>query len=156
MQKTKKWFRWKNLVLYMHPDTRFRNGWRATMKLRETSPDTSFGPKVVDWACSWQKTKKWFWWQKLKLCMHPDTCFKNGWRAGTKLRETTPNMSFGPKVVDWACSLRKIKKWLRLQKLIICIHPDTSFWNKWRAATKLRETSSNMSFGPKVVDWACS
>jgi hypothetical protein len=28
-----------------------------------------------------------------------------------KLRETTPSMSFGPKVVDWACSLRKTKKW---------------------------------------------
>jgi hypothetical protein len=42
---------------------------------------------------------------KLVLCMHPDTRFRNGWRAATKLRETTPNMSFGPKVVDWACSL---------------------------------------------------
>jgi hypothetical protein len=35
----------------------------------------------------------------------PDTHFRNGLRAATKLRETTPNMSFGPKVVDWACSL---------------------------------------------------
>jgi hypothetical protein len=38
----------------------------------------SFGPKVVDWACSLRKTKKWFWWQKLVLCMHPDTRFRNG------------------------------------------------------------------------------
>jgi hypothetical protein len=38
------------------------------------------------------------------LDMHLDTCFRNGWRTATKLRETTPNMSFGPKVVDWACS----------------------------------------------------
>jgi hypothetical protein len=36
----------------------------------------------------------------------PDTRFRNGRRASTKLRETTPNMGFGPKVVDWACSLR--------------------------------------------------
>jgi hypothetical protein len=34
-------------------------------------------------------------------------------RATTKLRETTSNMSFGPKVVDWARSLRKTKKWFR-------------------------------------------
>jgi hypothetical protein len=40
----------------------------------------------------------------------PDTRFRNGGRATTKLRETTPNMSFGPKVVDWACSLRKTMK----------------------------------------------
>jgi hypothetical protein len=26
-----------------------------------------------------------------------------------KLRETTSNMSFGPQVVDWACSLQKMK-----------------------------------------------
>jgi hypothetical protein len=38
----------------------------------------SFGPKVVDWACSLRKTKKWFLWQKLVLCMHPDTRFQNG------------------------------------------------------------------------------
>jgi hypothetical protein len=32
--------------------------------------------------------------------------------TATKLHETTPNMSFGPKVVEWACSLRKKqKKW---------------------------------------------
>jgi len=40
-------------------------------------------------------------------CMHPDTCFGNGPCATMKSYETTPNMSFGPKVVDWACSLRK-------------------------------------------------
>jgi hypothetical protein len=46
--------------------------------LRETTPNMSFGPKVVDWACSLQKTKKWFRWQKLVLCMHLDTHFRNG------------------------------------------------------------------------------
>jgi hypothetical protein len=35
------------------------------------------------------------------------------------LRETTSNMSFGPKVVDWACSLRKTKKWFQWQKLVL-------------------------------------
>jgi hypothetical protein len=40
----------------------------------------------------------------------------------TKLRETTPNMGFGPKVVDWACSLSKMKKWFCLQNsLFVCI-----------------------------------
>jgi hypothetical protein len=32
---------------------------------------------------------------KLMLWMHHDTRFQNGWCAATKLRETTPNMSFG-------------------------------------------------------------
>jgi hypothetical protein len=39
------------------------------------------------------------------------------------LRETTPNMSFGPKLVDWACSLRKTKKWFRWQKLVLVCTP---------------------------------
>ena len=33
---------------------------------------------VVDWACSLRKTKKWFRWQKLMVCMHSDTRFRNG------------------------------------------------------------------------------
>jgi hypothetical protein len=57
----------------------------------------------------------------------PDTRFQNGRRATTKLRETTPNMRFGPKVVDWACSLRKTKKWFRWQKLVLCMHPTPVF-----------------------------
>jgi hypothetical protein len=154
--KTMKLIRWQKLVLCMHRDTRIRNGWHAATKLRETTPNMSFGPKLVDWACSLHKTKKLIRWQKLVLSMHPDTRFRNGWRAATKLRETTPNMSCGPKVVDWACSLWKTKKQFRGQKLVLCMHRDTRFRNGWRAATKLRETSPNMSFGPKVVDWACS
>jgi hypothetical protein len=112
---------------FMHPDTRFRNGWHAATKLRETTQNMSFGPKVVDWACSLRKTKKWFRWQKLVHCMHPDTRFRNGWRAATKLRETTPNMGFGPKVVDWTCSLRKTKKWFRWQKLVLLCTPTPVF-----------------------------
>jgi hypothetical protein len=86
-----------------------------------------FGPKVVDWACSLRKTKKWFRWQKLVLCMQPKTHFQNGWRAATKLRETTPNMCFGPKVVDWACSLRKTKKRFPWQKFVLVRTPTPVF-----------------------------
>ena len=93
---------------------------------------------------------------KLMPCIHPFTRFRNGSHAATKWRETTQNMSFGPKVVDWACSLRKKKKWFRWHKLMDCIHPDARFPNGSRAATKWRETTQNLSFGPKVVDWACS
>jgi hypothetical protein len=105
----KNWLRWQKLILCMHPDTRFRKGWCAATKLSETTPNMSFGHKVVDWACSLRKKMKWFRWQKLVLCMHPDTRFRNGWRATTKLRETTPNMSFGPKVVVWAFRYEKIR-----------------------------------------------
>jgi hypothetical protein len=46
-----------------------------------------------------------------------------------KLRETTPNMSFGPKVVDWVCSLRKTKKWFRWQKVMfLCTRYPLSEW----------------------------
>ena len=121
-------------------DNRFRNGSRAATKWRETTPNMTFGPKVVDWACSFRKKKKWFRWHKLMPCIHPDAGFPNGSCAATKLRETTQNMSFGPKVVDWVCSLRKKKKWFRWHKLMPCIHPDARFPNGSRATTKWRET----------------
>jgi hypothetical protein len=125
--KKKKGFQWQKLVLCLHPDTRFRNGWHAAMKLRETTPNMSFGPKVVDWACSLRKTKKWFWWQKLMLWMHPDTRFRNGWRAATKLCETTLDMSFGPKVVDWTVHCEKTKKWFRWQNSCFVCTPTPVF-----------------------------
>ena len=42
--------------------------------------------------------------------MHAETSFRNGSGVSTKWRETFENMSFGPKVVDWACSLLESKK----------------------------------------------
>ena len=42
--------------------------------------------------------------------MHADTSFRNGSGVSMKLRETLKNMSFGPKVVDWASLLLESKK----------------------------------------------
>jgi hypothetical protein len=53
---------------------------------------------------------------KTRALYAPDTRFRNGRRATTKLRETTPNMSFVPKVVDWACSLRKNEEMVPVAK----------------------------------------
>ena len=53
----------------------------------------------------------------------PGTRFHNGAHVATESRETTTNMSFGPKVVDWACSLRKNKKWFRRLKLVHIMYP---------------------------------
>jgi hypothetical protein len=89
----------------------------------------SFGHKVLDWASSLRKNEEMVPVAKTCALYAPDTRFWNGRRATTKLRETTPNMSFGSKVVDWACSLRKMKKWFRWQKLVLCMHPDTRFQN---------------------------
>jgi hypothetical protein len=47
-------------------------------EIARNHPNMRFGPKVVDWACSLLKTTKWLSWQKLVLCMHPDTRFRNG------------------------------------------------------------------------------
>ena len=96
----------------------------------------SFGSKEVDWTCLLRKNKKWFQGHKLMPCIHPHTRFRNGSRAATKWHETMPNLSFGPKEVDWACSLGKNTKWFRGHKLKPCIHHDTSFRNGSRAAIK--------------------
>ena len=50
--------------------------------------------------------------------MHVDTSFRNGSGASTKWRETFENMSFGPKVVDFACSFQENKKRFKRQKLL--------------------------------------
>jgi len=50
--------------------------------------------------------------------MHVDTSFRNGSGASTKWRETFKNMSFWPKVVDWACSLVQNKKRFWRHKLV--------------------------------------
>ena len=47
--------------------------------------------------------------------MHPDANFRNGSGAATKWRETIQNMSFRPKVVDWACLLKKQEMVLEAQ-----------------------------------------
>ena len=49
---------------------------------------------------------------------HADCSFRNGLGAMTKWSETTENMSFGPKVVDWACSLLEKKKQFWRHKLV--------------------------------------
>jgi hypothetical protein len=67
---------------------------------------------------------------KTRALYAPRQPFSEWVTCGNELRETTPNMSFGPKVVDWACSLRKTKKWFRWQKLVLCMHPDTRFRNE--------------------------
>ena len=41
--------------------------------------------------------------------------------------ETSRNMSFGPTVVDWACSLQKNKKRFRRHKLVPCMQPTLVF-----------------------------
>ena len=50
--------------------------------------------------------------------MHADTSFHNGSGASMKWRETFENMSFEPKVVDWACSLLENKKRFWRHKLV--------------------------------------
>ena len=57
----------------------------------------------------------------------PTTVFRMG---DMRLRncETNPNMSFVPKVVNWACLLRKTKKWFRWQKLVLCTRHPFSEW----------------------------
>ena len=119
----------------MHLGTRFRKRARAATESRETTPNMSFGPKVVDWACSLQKNKRWFRRHNSMDIMPSGTHFHNGARAATESRETTPNVSFGPKVVDWACSLRKNKKWFRWHKLAHIMHPETHFRNEHAHST---------------------
>ena len=88
--------------------------------------------------------------------MHPKTRIHNDYLPATESRETTQKLSFGPKEVDWACSLRKNKTQLRKHKVVHFMHPKARSHNLYLPATKSRETIQKLSFGPKEVDWASS
>ena len=68
----------------------------------------SFGPKGV--IKIFQVVCLEFYYSETFNQMHANTSFRNRSGASTKWRETFVNMSFGTKVVDWACSLLENKK----------------------------------------------
>src|SRR6185312_2554768 len=114
----------------------------------------SFGPKELDWACSLRKNKTQLRKHKVVHCMHPKTRSHNGYLPGTESRETTQKLSFGPKEVEWASSLRKNKTPLWKHKVVHFMHPKTRYHNLYLPATESRKTTQKLSFGPKEVDWA--
>ena len=62
-------------------------------------------------------------------CIQPDTRFRNGSRAAMKWHETTPNLSFGPKEVDWASSLQKTRNGSRPQTH--ALYPPRYLFSHW-------------------------
>ena len=88
--------------------------------------------------------------------MHPKTRYNNLYLPAMESRKTTQKHCFGPKEVDWECSLRKNKTQLRNHKAVHCMHPKTRSHNGYLQAMESRETSQKLSFGPQEVDWPCS
>src|SRR6185503_4877618 len=88
--------------------------------------------------------------------MHPKTRSHNGYLQATESRETTQKHSFGPKEMDWECSLQKNKTQLRKHNVVHFMHPKTRYNNLYLPATESRETNQKHCFGPKEVDWAFS
>ena len=122
------------------------------MVSRKTTQKLSFGPKEVDWACSLRKNKTQLRKHKVVHFMHPKNRSHNGYLPAMELRETTQKLSFGPKEVDWASSLRKNKTQLRKHKVVHFMHPKTRYHNLYLPATESCETTQKLSFGPKEVD----
>ena len=73
--------------------------------------------------------------------MHPKIRYHNLYLPATESRETTQKHCFGPKEVDWACSLRKNKTQLRKLKVVHCMHPKTRSNNGYLPVTESRETT---------------
>src|SRR4029079_3674560 len=154
--KNKTQLRKHKVVHCMHPKTRSHNLYLPATESRETTQKHSFGPQEVDWACSLRKNKTQLRKHKLVHFIEHTTTYHNLYRRATESRETTQKHCFGPKEVDWACSLRKNKTQLRKHKVVHCMHPKTRSDNGYLQATESRETTQKLSFGPKEVDWASS
>ena len=140
----------------MHPKTRYHKLYLPATESRKTTQKHCFGPKELDWACSLQKNKTQLRMHKVMHFMHPNTRSHNGYFPATESRETTQKLSFGPKEVDSACSLRKNKTQVQMHKVVHFMHPKTRSHNLYLPATESHETTQNLSFGPKKVDWASS
>src|SRR6185312_16067658 len=93
---------------------------------------------------------------ELVHCMHPKTRSHNGYLPATESCETTQKLSFGPKEVDWACSLKKNKTQLQKHKVVHCMHPKNRSHNGYLPAMESRGTTQKLIFGPKKVDWSSS
>ena len=126
----------------MHPKTRSHNGYLPLTESRETTQKLGFGTKEVDWACWLRKNKTQLRKHKVVHCIHPKTRSHNGYVPATESRETTQKLSFGPKEVDLACSLRKNKTQLRKHKVVHCMHSKTQSHNLYgnEIARNLPET----------------
>src|SRR6185295_18099009 len=142
--KKKTQLRKHKVVHFMHPKARSLNLYLPAMKSCETTQKLSFGPKEVDSACSLRKNKKKLRKHKVVHCMHPKTRSHYLYLPETKSRETTQKLSFGPKEVDWACSLRKNKTQLRKHKVVHFMHPETRSHNLYLPATESREPPRNI------------
>src|SRR6185295_13482512 len=94
----------------MNPKTRSHNGYLPATESGETTQKLSFGSKEVDWASSLRKNKKQRRKHKVVHFMHPKTRSHNLYLPATESHKTTQKHSFGPKEVDWACSLRKTRR----------------------------------------------
>ena len=107
LRKNKTQLRKHKVVHCMHPKTRSHNGYLQATESRETTLKLSFGPKKVDCACSLCKNKTQLQKHKVVHFMHPKARSHNLYLPATKSRETTQKLSFEPKKVDRASSLRK-------------------------------------------------
>ena len=61
--------------------------------------------------------------------MHPKTRSHNVYLPATEWRETTQELSFGPKEVDWECSLRKKRRNFGSTKWCILCTPKPNLTN---------------------------
>src|SRR6185503_7965249 len=129
LRKNKTQLRKHKVVHFMHPKARSHNLYLPARESRETTQKLSFGPKEVEWACWLRKNKTQLRKHKVVHCMHPKTRSHNGYLPVTESRKTTEKLSFGPKEVDWACTLRKNKTQLRKHKVVHCMHPKTRSHN---------------------------
>ena len=102
----------------------------------ENTQNMSFGPKRVHWNLSSSKSRVLLFWNVQSNA--PRYKFLQQVGCIDEMARNHLKMSFGPNVVDWACSLLENKK--RFSS----------------AATKWHGTTQNMSFRPEIVDWACS
>ena len=93
-----------------------------------------FGPIVVDWACSLQKKQE----------TVPEAYTRALYGADT---------SFCNLPLDKTHCMNTLIECFRIVG-VPCMQPITRFHNLSRAAMKWRQTTQNICFGPKVVDWA--
>src|SRR6185503_14156512 len=156
LRKNKTQLRKLKVVHFMQPKTRSHNLYLPATESRETTQKLSFGPQEMDWVCSLRKNKTQLRKHKVVHCMHPKTLSHNGYLPATESGATTQKLSFGPKEVDWASSLRKKQEATSEAQSGALYAPQNPISQRVPPGNGIARNHQKLSFGPQEMDWACS
>ena len=137
----------------MHPKTRSHNGYLRQRNRAKPPRNLVLGLKKWIGHVRCKKTRRNF--VSIKWCIvcAPKPDLTTGTSRQRNRAKPPRNVVLGLK--KWIGQVHcENKTQLRKHKVVLFVHPKTRSHNLYHPVTESRETTQNLSFGPKEVDWA--